>query len=178
MRARLADKIMRPTLGFRQSTRPMACEEEWRKGMKSTEIRVERFNVVATRSFEEHLAGLYAGIGRPAMSTLAPKLAAAESFSEFEQLVDGAVGTSDLMEFLRLDLAYGLAEGPRSNSLQDDTHHAGNPLIMKRRRSMFPTLALTLRSPFSSTRVRTGYISLTTQWQAFCHRTETRRRWR
>ena len=45
--------------------------------MKSTEIRVERFNVVSTKSFEETLAGLYAGIGRPAMSTLAPKLAVA-----------------------------------------------------------------------------------------------------
>jgi hypothetical protein len=89
--------------------------------MKSTEIHVERFNAVSTKSFEETLAGLYAGIGRPEMSSLAPRLAAAESFSEFEQLVNGAVGTADLMEFLRL--GYGLAEGPRSNSLQDDTHH-------------------------------------------------------
>jgi hypothetical protein len=38
--------------------------------MKSTEIRVERFNVVSKKSFEETLAGLYAGIGRPAMSSL------------------------------------------------------------------------------------------------------------
>ena len=29
-----------------------------------------------------------------------------------------------------------------------------------------------------ATRVRTGYISLTTQWQAFCFLMETRKRWR
>jgi hypothetical protein len=156
----------------------MACEEEWRKGVKSTEIRVERFNVVSAKSFEETLAGLYAGIGRPAMSTLAPKLAAAESFSEFEQLVNGAVGTADLMEFLRLDLGMALRKDPAETAYKMIRIIAGNPLIMKRRRSMFPTLALTLRSPFSSTRVRTGYISLTTQWQAFCLLMETRRRWR
>ncbi|WP_035351751.1 DUF302 domain-containing protein [Edaphobacter aggregans] len=100
--------------------------------MKSTEIRVERFNVVSTKSFEETLAGLNAGIGRPEMSSLAPRLAAAESFSEFEQLVNGAVGTADLMEFLRLDLGMALRKDPAATAYKMIRIIAGNPLIMKR----------------------------------------------
>jgi hypothetical protein len=97
--------------------------------MKSTEIRVERFSVVSSKSFEETLAGLYAGIGRPAMSSLAPKLAAAKSFAEFEQLVNGAVGSADLMEFLRLDLGMALRKDPAATAYKMIRIIAGNPLI-------------------------------------------------
>jgi uncharacterized protein (DUF302 family) len=99
--------------------------------MKSIGVRVERFNVVSTKSFEEILTGLYTGIGRPAMSTLAPQLAAAGSFSEFEQLVKGAVGTADLMEFLRLDLGMALRKDPGATAYRMIRIIAGNPLIMK-----------------------------------------------
>lgn len=54
------------------------------------------------------------------------------SFAEFEALIDGAVGSAGLMEFLRIDLGAVLRRDP---SVQQQHRMvriiAGNPLIMK-----------------------------------------------
>jgi hypothetical protein len=70
--------------------------------MKSRKIMIERFDLVSNKSFEQVLFELDEGIGRPIANYFEQK-AAAQSFEEYERLVNGAVGTSDLVEFLRLD---------------------------------------------------------------------------
>jgi uncharacterized protein (DUF302 family) len=95
-------------------------------------ITVERFRIQSSKSFEEVLLGLEAGIGRPVMSVLQPQLDAASSFPEFRSLIETAVGAAGLMEFLRLDLGRAMRKDPEAKAYRIVRIIAGNPLIMKR----------------------------------------------
>ncbi len=95
-------------------------------------ITVERFCIQSSKSFEEVLLGLEEGIGRPSMSVLQPQLDAASSFPEFRALIESAVGSADLMEFLRLDLGRVMSKDPEAQAYRIVRIIAGNPLIMKR----------------------------------------------
>ncbi len=99
--------------------------------MPTKQITVERFSVVSAKSFEEVLAGLDKGIGRPNMRVLHEQMAAASSFSEFQKVIGGAVGSADLMEFLRLDLGAAMQKDPQAKAYKIVRIIAGNPLIMK-----------------------------------------------
>ena len=99
--------------------------------MTTKRITVERFCIESLKSFEDVLLGLEVGIGRPNMSELQPKLNAASSFAEFQRLVEGAVASADLMEFLRLDLGGAMSKDPEAKAYKVVRIIAGNPLIMK-----------------------------------------------
>jgi uncharacterized protein (DUF302 family) len=99
--------------------------------MPTKQITVERFGVVSAKSFEEVLAGLDKGIGRPNMRMLHEQMAAASSFSEFQKVINGAVGRADPMEFLRLDLGAAMRKDPQAKAYKIVRIIAGNPLIMK-----------------------------------------------
>jgi uncharacterized protein (DUF302 family) len=92
---------------------------------------VEKFSVVSSKSFEDVLEGLNEGIGRPSMAAFSRQMAAATSFSELEELVQGVVGSADLMEFMRLDLGGPLRLDPAARAYKIVRIIAGNPLIMK-----------------------------------------------
>jgi uncharacterized protein (DUF302 family) len=92
---------------------------------------VEKLSVVSSKSFEDVLAGLYNGIGRPNMAAFSRELAAATSFSELQELVRNVVGSADLMEFMRLDLGGPLRLDPAVKAYKIVRIIAGNPLIMK-----------------------------------------------
>ena len=99
--------------------------------MATTEILVRRFNVVSSRPFEEVVARLTATIGQPDMPAFQKAVAAATSLAELEAVVEGAIGSSQLMEFARYNAGAVLckargAPGPRILRLV-----VGNPLIMK-----------------------------------------------
>ena len=100
--------------------------------MTVSNFTVEKFSVVSTRTFEDVLAGLEKGIGRPNMSALHKQMGAAKSFSELQKIINGAVGSADLMEFLRLDLGAPMRLDPTAKTHQKIVRIiAGNPLIMK-----------------------------------------------
>jgi len=99
--------------------------------MATRQFTVEKFSVVSAKPFEDVLAGLERGIGRPNMSVLHEQMAAAPSFSEFQRIIRGAVGNADLMEFLRLDLGSALRKDPKARAYKIVRIIAGNPLIMK-----------------------------------------------
>lgn len=99
--------------------------------MTTRRITIERFSVVSAKSFEDVLAGLDKGIGRPDMSALRKKMNDAPSFSEYDKVVHGVVGSADLMEFLRLDLGSALRKDPRAKAYKIVRIIAGNPLIMR-----------------------------------------------
>ncbi len=94
-------------------------------------IPLERLRFPSSRSFDEVLELLSTAIGRPDMAALTGKLGKAESFSEFADLVHGAVGSSDLLEFLRIDLGAALRKDPQIESYRLVRIITGNPLIMK-----------------------------------------------
>jgi uncharacterized protein (DUF302 family) len=102
----------------------------WRRLMKTTEIKVERCTVVSAKSFEEVLAGLSKGIGRPNMSLHHERMASASSFAEYRAIIHEAVGSADLMEFLRLDLGAAMRKNPAVKAYKMVRIIAGNPLIM------------------------------------------------
>jgi uncharacterized protein (DUF302 family) len=94
-------------------------------------ISVERFFIESSKSFEEVLMDIEKGIGRPEMRLLRAQMDQAPTFSEFQRLVEGAVGPADLMEFLRLDLGTAMRKDPAAKPYKIVRIIAGNPLIMK-----------------------------------------------
>jgi len=97
--------------------------------MTTREISVRRFSVVSTRSFDETLSRLTATIGRPDMHAFHRALVDAPTAAALEALVRQAVGSSNLMEFIRFDVGAVLRkEGGAANALR---LLIGNPIIMK-----------------------------------------------
>jgi hypothetical protein len=66
--------------------------------MPTIEVRVRRFSVVSSRPFEEIVRRLTATIGRPDMNAFHSTVAAATTVADLEEVVQGAIGSSDLME--------------------------------------------------------------------------------
>ena len=98
--------------------------------MSRTIVQTERIRWVTGKPFDAVLSGIYQGIGRPDIATLFGKLATMTSFDEFAQLVNDAVGPSNLMQFLRLDENRALAINPAMHEYRLVRIIAGNPLTM------------------------------------------------
>ena len=71
--------------------------------MPTIEVSVRRVSVVSSRPFDEILRRLTATIGHPDMHAFHSALAAATTATDLEDVVQGAIGSSDLMEFVRFD---------------------------------------------------------------------------
>src|SRR5215204_854810 len=99
--------------------------------MRIIEVAVRRVSVVSLRPFDEVVQRLTATIGRPDITAFHRALVAATTADDVKALVQGVIGSSDLMEFIRFDSGDVLrkernGQGPRILRLL-----AGNPLIMK-----------------------------------------------
>jgi len=109
--------------------------------MTTTEAQVRRVSVVSSRTFEDVVRRLTATIGRPNVSAFHEALTAATTLAELEEVVRGAVGPSDLMEFARYDSGEVLrkergGQGPKMLRLV-----LGNPIIMKEMAKTVPDAA-------------------------------------
>ena len=108
--------------------------------MPTTEIPLQRLSIVSSRPFDEVVRRLTATIGRPDMAAFRGALGAAKDAADLEQVVRGAIGPSDLMEFERYDagevLRRALGHSPRILRLV-----IGNPLIMKEMARTVPDAA-------------------------------------
>ena len=71
--------------------------------MPTIEVQLRRVSVVSSRPFEEIVRRLTATIGRPDMNAFHNAVAAATTVADLEAVVHGAIGSSDLMEFVRFD---------------------------------------------------------------------------
>lgn len=108
--------------------------------MPTMEVTIRRVSVVSSRPFEQVVRRLTATIGRPEMNAFRDALAAATA-ADLEEVVRGAVGTSDLMEFVRFDAGEVLRKerggrGPKMLRLV-----VGNPLVMKEMAKTVPDAA-------------------------------------
>jgi hypothetical protein len=95
------------------------------------EVTVRRFSVVSSGPFEEIVERLTATIGHPDMKAFHSAVAAAKTIADLQEIVQGAIGASELMEFVRFDAGEVLRKerggrGPKILRLV-----VGNPLIMK-----------------------------------------------
>jgi hypothetical protein len=109
--------------------------------MATIEIPVRRTSVVSPKPFDEIVRTLTATIGRPDLNAFHSAMAAATTLADLEAVVHGAIGSSDLMEFVRFDAGAVLrkernGQGPKSLRLV-----VGNPLIMKEMAKTVPDAA-------------------------------------
>jgi hypothetical protein len=71
--------------------------------MPTIEVQVRSFSVVSSRPFEEIVRRLTATLGHPDMNAFHKAVAAATTVAGLEAVVHRAIGSSDLMEFVRFD---------------------------------------------------------------------------
>ena len=109
--------------------------------MPTIEVPVRSVSVVSSRPFEEIVRRLTATIGHSDMTAFHKALAAATTVADLEEVVQGAIGSSDLMEFVRFDAGEVLrtergGQGPKILRLV-----IGNPIIMKEMAKTVPDAA-------------------------------------
>ena len=100
--------------------------------MPIRQINVERFSVTSSKSFEDVVRAVDAGIGHPDIKLFLKSINAAGTFNELEKTVQQAVGPSDLMEFARFDLGEVLSKDHASRAPRILRLVAGNPVTMKK----------------------------------------------
>ena len=109
--------------------------------MQKTIIQLKRLSVVSTRPFDEVVKRLTATIGHPDMNTFNIAMAAAPNPADLEKVVQEAIGSAGLMEFVRFDPGEVLrkergGQGPKMLRLL-----VGNPVIMKEMAKTVPDVA-------------------------------------
>jgi uncharacterized protein (DUF302 family) len=109
--------------------------------MRTINVPLRRVSVVSSRPFDEIVQRLTATIGRPDMNVFHSAIVAARTVGDLEEVVQAAIGPSDLMEFVRFDAGEVLrkernGQGPKLLRLV-----VGNPLIMKAMAKTVPDAA-------------------------------------
>jgi hypothetical protein len=109
--------------------------------MPTIEVKVRRFSVVSHKPFEEIVERLTATIGHPDRKAFHSAVVGATTVADLEAVVQGAIGPSGLMEFIRFDAGEVLrkergGQGPKILRLV-----VGNPLIMKEMARIVPDAA-------------------------------------
>jgi len=95
------------------------------------QVQVQRFSVVSSRPFDDIVSRLTATIGQPDMNAFHKAIAAATTVADMEEVVEGALGSSDLMEFVRFDAGQVLRKGRGEQGPKILRLVVGNPIIMK-----------------------------------------------
>jgi uncharacterized protein (DUF302 family) len=109
--------------------------------MSTMDIPLRRFRVVSSGSFEETVRRLTATIGHPDIKAFDDAIAAARTPADLEEIVRGAIGASDLMEFVRFDAGEILRKDSGSDGPKMIRLVVGNPLIMKEMAKTVPDAA-------------------------------------
>jgi uncharacterized protein (DUF302 family) len=99
--------------------------------METLHAQIERLCFTSKKRFEDVLAALYRGIGRPNIDELRQRLKKAHDLTEFGRIVDTSVGSAGLLEFLQLDLGAALRVGSLRRPYRMIRIIAGNPMIMR-----------------------------------------------
>jgi uncharacterized protein DUF302 len=109
--------------------------------MPTMQVHVRRFSVVSSRPFEEIVRRLTATMGQPDMNAFHSAVAAAATVADLEAVVQGAIGSSDLMEFARFDAGDVLRKERGGHGPKIVRLVVGNPLIMKEMAKTVPDAA-------------------------------------
>ena len=99
--------------------------------MTTRRVVMERFSVVSSKPFQEILASLKSAVGRPDMEEFARATKSARTFAELEDMVRNALGKTELMMFMELDLGAILRKETGLDTPRIVRLVIGNPLIMK-----------------------------------------------
>jgi len=105
------------------------------------EIAVRRISVVSSRPFDEVVRQLTATIGHPDMNAFHDAVVAATTGADLENVVQAAIGSSDLMEFVRYDAGAVLRKERGGQGQKMLRLLVGNPIIMKSMAKTVPDAA-------------------------------------
>ena len=109
--------------------------------MPSIVVQVRRFSVVSSRPFEEVVRRLTATIGHPDTKAFLGAVDAARTVADLDEVVQGAIGPSHLMEFVRFDAGEVLRKGRGGQGPKVLRLLVGNPLIMREMAKTVPDAA-------------------------------------
>jgi len=109
--------------------------------MSTIEVQVRRFSVVSARPYEEIVSRLTATIGRPDMNAFHRAVITATTVADLAEVVQSAIGSSDLMEFVRFDAGEILRKERNGQVPKILRLVVGNPLIMKEMAKSVPDAA-------------------------------------
>jgi uncharacterized protein (DUF302 family) len=109
--------------------------------MRTIEIALQRFSVVSSRPFDEVVQRLSTTIGQPNVKAFHGAIVAAATVADLEEVVQRAVGSSDLMEFARYDAGEVLRKERNGQAPKILRLVVGNPLIMKEMARTVPDAA-------------------------------------
>jgi len=94
-------------------------------------IQIERFSVTSSKSFDEVVAGVNAGIGHPDMAEFGRSTHEARSFAELKSAVEKGLSKAGLMLFMQLDQGAVVRKETGHENPKMIRFIIGNPLIMK-----------------------------------------------
>ena len=94
-------------------------------------IAVERQVVISSQPFDDVVAKLQAGIGRPDKGDFMRSMLASKTAGDFERVVQIAAGPSGLIEMARFDPGDVVRKETGSDSPKSIRLLIGNPLVMK-----------------------------------------------
>jgi hypothetical protein len=96
-----------------------------------TAFTVERFSIISTRPFDDIITAIDAVIGHPDMAEFQEAVASTETSEAMEAIVQTAVGSSGLMQFMRLNIGAAIGKGIPAYSRRSLRLIIGNPVIMR-----------------------------------------------
>jgi uncharacterized protein (DUF302 family) len=109
--------------------------------MPTLNVQLRRHSLVSTKPFGEVVSRLTATIGRPDMHAFHGALTAATTVADLAAVVEQAIGTSGLMEFIRFDAGEVLRKERGGRGPMILRLVVGNPLIMKEMAKAIPDAA-------------------------------------
>jgi uncharacterized protein (DUF302 family) len=99
--------------------------------MTTIELQVRRIHVVSTRLFDEVVQKLTSTIGRPDIGEFHKAVHTVKTVADLEAVVQAAIGSSGLMEFIRFDAGEVLRKERGRQDYKILRLVVGNPIIMK-----------------------------------------------
>jgi len=99
--------------------------------MAIQEVKVQRFSLTTSRSFEAVVASLKAGVGRLDLAAFASASKSPGTFAELEEVINRDVGKAHLMLFLEFDHGAVIRKETGLNKPKIVRLVIGNPLVMK-----------------------------------------------
>jgi uncharacterized protein (DUF302 family) len=100
--------------------------------IKTKQFNAVRVSFASRKPFREVVEALTAGVGHPNMDELWSNIAKARTVSEVDEIMRSAVGSSGLIEFLRLDHGQVVNKGKIGSVPSNFRLVVGNPSIMRR----------------------------------------------
>lgn len=104
-------------------------------------IEIERLTMISSKPFDAVAAALEAAVGHPDMAEFIKAITGARTFPELESAVQGGLGRTGLMLFIKFDLGAILRKETGLETPKIVRFVIGNPLVMKEMAKHVPEAA-------------------------------------